>query len=275
MIGQLLIVLREGFEAALIISIIMAYIIKTGKSHLTRYVWYGVIASISISFFLGASIWIYYGTLSEATQVLFEGLAAWLAVGVLSSMVYWMATKGKEIKIDIERRVAEATTRGTLFGFFTLSFILVFREGLETVLFLTPFLLSDTIGTIIGSVIGGVIAISLSYLIFVIGININIRRFFYFTSILLILLAGGLAGYGTHELIEYAEISNIDLAWLSEYAYKLPIDTDNPLHHKNIIGSILAVMFGYTVKAEWGRLLIHLLYLSISIPAVVYVYRKQ
>jgi len=114
-----------------------------------------------------------------------------------------------------------------------------------------------------------------SYIVFVAGMKINIRKFFYFTSILLILLAGGLAGYGAHELTEYLNHAGVELGWLGDYAYVLNIPSDSPLHHKGLIGSILAVMFGYAVKAEWIRVIIHLVYLAVSLPLGVKIYRKQ
>ena len=275
MIGQLIIVLREGFEAALIISIISAYLLKTNRRALIRYVWYGVSASLVVGVLFGAAIWLFYGSLSESSQVLFEGLAAWIAVIVLSSMIYWMASKGKYLRREIERRVERVSSKNVLMGFFALSFILVFREAVETVLFLIPFMINDMSGSIIGGLIGAVISILLAYIIFILGVKIDIKRFFYFTSILLILLAGGLAGYGTHELIEYAELSGIDLSWFAEYAFILPISEDNPLHNKNIIGSILSVLFGYSTKFEWGRLLVQGAYLLLSLPSIIWIYRKE
>ncbi|GBC74988.1 Ferrous iron permease EfeU [archaeon HR06] len=154
------------------------------------------------------------------------------------------------------------------------SFIVVFREGLETVLFLTPFFINTPFNSSLGTFLGSLLAITIAYLIFFLGIKLNLKKFFYFTSILLILLAGGLAGYGTHELIEYAEKVNFSLGWLGDLAFSLPISNDNLLHHKNLLGSILAVMFGYTVKAEWLRLIIHLVYLSIALPLVIKVYKR-
>jgi len=139
MLGQYLITFREAFEAALITAIILAYLIRAGRRHLSRYVWYGVYLAIAASLVLGASIWFVYGTLSKPIQVLFETVAAFTAVAVLSSMVYWMATKGRYIKAEIEQRVEAITTRGAVLGLVSISFIVVFREGLETVLFLTPF----------------------------------------------------------------------------------------------------------------------------------------
>ena len=211
--------------------------------------------------------------LPKPVQALFEGVAALIAVVVLSSMIYWMATKGKELKAEVERRVEAITTRGATLGLVTFAFLAVFREGLETVLFLTPFLVTDAVATVAGLFLGTLSSLVLAYGIFVVGMKINIRRFFYFTSILLVFLAGGLAGYGVHELIEYT--GSAPWGWFGQSAYNLNIPSDNPLHHKGIVGSIFAVMFGYTVKAEWARVIVHLSYLFVVLPLVVWVYKKK
>ncbi|MCW3974664.1 MAG: FTR1 family protein [Candidatus Bathyarchaeota archaeon] len=274
LIGQFLLVFREGLEAALIIAIILAYLVRTTRNSLTRHVWYGVYIAVAASFIFGASIWFVYGSLAGPTKALFEGIAAIIAVSVLSSMIYWMATKGKEIKIDIERKLETITTRGATIALVSFSFIVVFREGLETVLFLTPFLMDDVIGTLVGASLGALASFVIAYIIFVLGMRINIRKFFYFTSILLVLLAGGLAGYGVHELIEYSIDVGIEVGWLSEHAFILNIPNDSPLHHKGIVGSIFAVMFGYTIAAEWARLMVHFTYLALVLPLIIWIYRK-
>jgi len=275
MLGQYLITFREAFEAVLIISIILAYLAKTGRKSLSRYVWHGVYLSLTLSIILGVFVWFIYGVLPKTFQILFEALTAFIAVIVLSSMIYWMATKGKHIKEEVEQRVETVVTRSTTFGLTSISFIVVFRECIETVLFLIPFLLNDIMGTIVGMILGAITSIVFAYAIFVVGVKINIRKFFYFTSILLILLAGGLAGYGTHELIEYLKLSGITLGWLAENAYVLNISSDSPLHHKGFIGSIFAVMFGYTVKAEWARIIVHGIYIAMVLPPTISIYRKQ
>ena len=274
LLGQYLITFREVLEAALITAIIMSYLIRSHRQCLVRYVWYGVIVAIIASLGLGVFIRLAYGALAESSQLLFEALAAFAAIAVLSSMIYWMVTKGRYIRQEMERRVEAATAQGTIIGLISIAFIVVFREGLETVLFLTPFLLQDAVATIAGMAVGIVTALILSYGIFMAGMKINLRNFFYFTSILLILLAGGLAGYGTHELIEYAEETGAQLGWLAQPAYSLGIQSDSLFHHKGIIGSIFAVMFGYTVSPEWARLIVHITYLAIMLPVVVWIYKK-
>ncbi|MCK5617389.1 FTR1 family protein [Candidatus Pacearchaeota archaeon] len=274
MLGQYLITFRETLEAALITAIILAYLIRTDRKHLTRYVWYGVYLAIIISLILGGIVWVVYGNLSKPSKVLFEGLAAYIAVLVLTSMIIWMTTKGREIKKDVEKKLSKIVTKGVVFGLIALALILVFREGLETVLFLTPFLVNDAPGTIAGAILGILGGIVLSYFLFKVGMKINLNKFFYYSSILLILLAAGLAGYGTHELIEYGELTGGDMGWFGSTAYALDIAKDSVLHHKGAVGSIFAVMFGYTVKAEWGRVLVHLGYLFVVLPIVVIAYKR-
>lgn len=272
MLGQYLIVFREVLEAALITSIVLAYLTRTGRRRLSRYVWYGVFSATMASVVLGGSIWLAYGVLAKPVQVLFEGVAALVAVAVLSSMIYWMATKGRRFKAEMERQVEEITARGAALGLVSFAFIAVFREGLETVLFLMPFLLTDPMGTVAGLLLGAATSVGLACAIFILGMKVNMRRFFYFTSILLVLLAGGLAGYGVHELMEYT--GSIPWGWLGQRAYNLGIPEGNPMHHKGAVGAIFAVMFGYTVSSEWARVVVHLSYLAVALPLVICAYKK-
>jgi high-affinity iron transporter len=274
-LGQYLITFREVLEAAFIIAIMLSYLIRTHRNKLVRYVWYGVYLAILTSLSLGAFIWFIYGTLTETSRLLFEALAAFLAVIVLSSMIYWMAIKGKYIRQEIEKHIEIVTTKGTIIGLISFAFIIVFREGFESILFLTPFLLDDAIPTFIGMIAGMIAAFILSYSIFIAGMRINLRNFFYLTSILLILLAGGLAGYGVHELLEYYEKTGVHTGWLAEPAYSLNIPEDSLLHHKGIIGSIFAVMFGYSISPEWVRIIVHLIYLAIMLLIIIQAYKKE
>jgi high-affinity iron transporter len=274
MLGQFVITLREGFEAGLIIGIMIAYLIRTNRSNLVKFVFSGSYLAIILGIIIGAFIFLIYGTLSRSFQLLFEVLAAYLAVAVLTTVILWMITKGKTIKKEIESKIEISITKGTMLALASFAFVVVFREALETVLFLTPFIIIAFQDTLIGTILGILFALFLSYGIFKLGMKINIRRFFYFTSIIIILLAGGLAGYGTHELIEYLEDSNVQLGFWAEKAYDLKISKDDLLHHKNVIGSIFAVMFGYSVSMEWLRLIVHLTYLSIFIPVTIIMYRR-
>lgn len=274
-VAQYLLTFREVLEAALLTAIILAFLAKTGRAHLVRYAWYGVYGATMASFGLGAAVWLAYGTLSEASKALFEGVAALIAVAVLTSMVYWMAMKGRTIKDDVEKRVEAAVTQGAMLGLASLTFVLVFREGLETVLFLTPFLVQDAAVTVVGAALGVGAGMALAYGVFRVGIRLDLRRFFYFTSILLILLAGGLLGYGFHELIEYGSKSGAySFGWWASTAFDLQILESDPLHNKGIIGSVFAVMFGYDTNPEWARVITHSVYLAVALPLVIAIYRR-
>lgn len=275
MIGQFLLAFREILEAGLVTAIIVAYLKRTEKTILSRYVWQGVYLAVAGSFVFGAFIWFIYGGVTGPFKPLFEGIAALFAVLVLSSMIFWMATKGKELRIEVERRVEDIVTRGATLALISFSFTVVFREGLETVLFLTPFLLEDATGTLVGAFLGLTASLALTYVIYVVGMKIDIRKSFYFTSVLLLLLAAGMAGYGVHELVEYSKEIGLELGWLGQYAYALDIPRDSPLHHKGAIGLILAVMFGYTVSAEWARGIVHFAYLAVALPLLVWIHKRS
>jgi len=275
MLGQYVIAFREALEASLIVVIILSYLSRTYRAMLSRYVWIGVYSAIVTSILIGILILSSYGMLDKDSQLLFEAIAAFTAVVVLSYVVRWMALKRRYIREEVERKIEEVSSSRSIIGLISFSYIIVFREGLETVLFLTPFVITDISTTLVGAILALASSLLFSYTIFIIGIKMNLKTFFYYTSMLLIFIAGGLAGYGVHEFIEYLEVKNISLGWLAEPAYMIDIPMENLLHHKNIIGSILAVMFGYTVKAEWLRLIIHILYLATMLPIIFLTYRRK
>ncbi len=274
MIGQYLITFREVLEAALITSIIAAYFLRTNRYHLMRHVWLGIGIAVLTSISIAVIVSIFYGGLSEAGAKLFEGVAALIAVAVLTTMIIWMAIKGKNIREDIDEDLSQTVKKGTALGLVGFSFIVVFREAFETVLFLIPFGASDPAGTIAGAVLGLISALIISLLIFRVGVKIDLGKFFFFTSILLILLAAGLFGYGVHEIISYQKATGTEIGWLGQYAYELDISKDSIWYHKGALGSIFAVMFGYSVKMEWARIIVHIAYLLIFLPLTIVAYTK-
>jgi high-affinity iron transporter len=273
-VAQYLLTFREVLEASLLTAIILSYLVMTGRTGMKRYAWYGVLVALAVSLVFGIAIWFLYGSLSSANKVLFEGVAALIAVAVLTSMILWMALQARNVKSRVQGRVEAAATQGAILGVAVVTFVLVFREGLETVLFLTPFMVMDVSGTILGVALGVGAGLALAYAVFRFGVRLNLRRFFFFTSILLILLAGGLFGYAIHELLEFAAIQGTATGWWGQAAYTLPIASDSLLHHKGAIGSVFAVLFGYSVQPEWARLIAHVAYLATILPLVIFVYAR-
>ncbi len=265
-----MITFREALEASVIIAVILAYLKRTGRETQKREVWLGMFFSIFASLVLGAIVIWFYGGIEE--KELFESVASYVAVVVLTSMIYWMATKGKSIKSEIERKVSKVISRWALIGFV---FVVVFREGFETVLFVTPFMTQNLAGTVVGIVLGLIFAGAIAYTLYVVGVKINLRRFFYYSSILLIFVAAGLVGYGTHEFIEWSEEKGFDLGFFEKEAYNLGIPESSVWHHKGLIGSILMVLFGYSVKMEWGRVLVQFGYLVLALILITRAYKRK
>ncbi|MCE4621068.1 MAG: FTR1 family protein [Desulfurococcales archaeon] len=270
MLGQFVIMLREAFEAALIIAIILAYLRRSGLTAYTKGVWLGVSLSIIVSILIGVAVMLFYGAVWK--KELFEAIASYLAVAVLTSVIYWMAIKGNQMKAYVEERVSRAASSLALAA---VTFVIVFREGVETVLFLTPFMTSNPVDTIIGLILGLASALGLAYAMYAMGVRIDLRKFFYYSSLILVLVASGLLGYGTHEFIEYLEDEGVDLGWLAEEAYDLGIPEDSIWSHKGAIGSLFAVLTGYSTSMEWGRILVQLPYLIVASIAVTRIYGRS
>jgi len=262
---SLLITFREALEAALIIAIMVSYLTKVGKGSLKRYAYIGTVAAIIVSFALGSVIQIVYGGLDEVTAELFEGGASLTAVVVLTYMIFWMTGHSRRIKGELQKKIDTAIERNELFGIATLAFMAVFREGLETVLFLSTAFFQDSIGTIIGISLGGTIVLTLAVILMKGISELNIKKFFLYTSVLLVVFATGLAGYGVHELIEAAEGRGFKIGFLGDEAYDLnpSLNSDGSypiLHEKGVVGTILRALVGYDGNPEWLRVIVYIAY---------------
>lgn len=274
-----LITFREALEAALIVAIMVSYLRKTGREKLNRYVYSGAGNAILVSVVLAWLVQVLYGELEGVAAQLFEGVASLMAAAVLTYMILWMTGHAKKIKGELQGKIDVAITKGELVGIATLAFIAVFREGLETVLFLTAAFFLDPLGVAVGVALGSAIVLVLAILL-VGGIYLlDVRRFFKYTSILLVLFAAGLAGYGVHELTEAAGGSGIDLGFLASPAYDINppgnLDGSYPLlHEKGVIGSVLKALVGYDGNPEWLRVGVYLGYWLIVGIYVLRTYQK-
>ena len=274
---SLLITFREALEAALIVAIMTSYLRKVGKGELNRYAYLGTGAALVVSLVLGAAIQIVYGGLDKVTAELFEGFASLTAVAVLTYMIFWMTEHSKEIKGDLQERLDVAIGRGELYGITGLAFVAVVREGLETVLFLSTSFFTDAAGTTLGAVIGAGIVLVIAALLSRGVYNLDLKRFFRYTSILLVIFAAGLAGYGVHELLEAGENMGYDFGFLAAKAYDInpPINPDGSfplLHEKGIVGSVLKALVGYDGNPEWLRVTVYLGYWAV---VGFYLYRRN
>jgi high-affinity iron transporter len=164
-------------------------------------------------------------------------MAMLLAAAVLTWMIFWMRRQGRNIQAELESDVRRATATGSAWALFSLAFVAVVREGIETVLFLTAAAFSATPAqTLIGGAVGLVVAVALGWLMFAAGKRLDVGAFFRVTSVLLILFAAGLVAHGVHELQEAGVLPII-----VEHVWDI-----NPILDENsTAGSILKALFGY------------------------------
>lgn len=268
LIPSLLITFREALEAALIVAIMVTYLKKVGKGELARYAYLGSGAAVVISLVLGVAIQMVYGGMSKVTAELFEGVASLTAVVVLTYMIFWMTKHSKNIRGGLEEKIDIAVSKGELYSIASLAFVAVFREGLETVLFLTTTFVQDAAGTIIGVIAGAAIVLVLAVLLMRGTYRLDIKKFFGYTSILLIVFSAGLAGYGVHELIEAGENMGYDFGVMGQKPYDInpPVNPDGTypiLHEKGGVGSIMKALVGYDGNPEWLRIIVYLGYWAV------------
>jgi len=256
---------REGLEAALVIAIVASYLNRTGKRNLNNYLYSGVVAGVGASVLLGVTLSAVYGGLAGGFAEIFDGLASLTATVVLTYMILWMTRHAQTLRADLERKLETAITAGQVLGIVALSFVAVFREGLETVLFMTTLAIADSSGTVTGAIIASAAVVVLGLLLMKGIYRLDLNKFFQVTSVILIVFAAGLTGHGVHELIEAGESSGIGLGVLGQHAFDInpprnPDGTYPLLHEEGAVGSVLAALVGYSGSPEWLRVIAYLGY---------------
>ena len=199
MLAAGLITFREGLEAALIVGIVLGYLKKIGRLDRQGYLWVGVVAAALVSLGVALGLQAIGAQFTGRAEEIFEGATMFLAVGVLTWMIFWMRYQGRYIKVALERDVEVAVTSGQNWALFGLAFIAVFREGVETALFLSAAAYaSAATDTFWGGLLGLGVALLVGYLIFATTVRLDVRRFFDVTSVLLLLFRRRASGpWGT------------------------------------------------------------------------------
>jgi len=207
--ASFVIALREGIEAALIVSIVLAYLKQLGATDRSRLVWWGTALAVLLSAAVGTAIFVAGAEFEGTAEQVFEGLVTLAAVGVLTWMIFWMRRQGARIKSELHEKVDTALVAGGL-ALAGLAFFAVLREGIETALFLYAAAKGTAVeGTAVapatqvtGAVLGLALAVILGVLLYRGGIRMNLRSFFRVTGMILIVVAAGLFAYSLHELQE-------------------------------------------------------------------------
>jgi len=238
-----LIGLREAVEAALIIGVLMTWLVRSNRGSLSSWIWYGVGAGIAASLVVAALFaWVWGGLESfEEHEALFEGVLEIFAALLLTLVIVHFIRHPSAR--ELENWADEAFKQKHGMGLFLISFLSVWREGSETVVFIG----AGTEGTdaIVGVFFGIVVATGFAYAFFARGMEVDISKLFKITNVLLILFAAGLVAHGFHELQEAGvapvvveEVWDVNPEVDSEATYPL-------LHEKGAIGGIFKALFGW------------------------------
>jgi len=201
MFDSLVIALREGVEAALIVGIVLGYLKKAGRDEWVRYVWWGVGAAVALS--VAAAYFLEKWAISEDA---YEGWMMLVGAVFVASVVVWMMRASRGIKKEIESRLSVLSgkpSRSGAWGIFAFVLLMVAREGAETAIFLGAVSLRTTeLMNLMGVVLGLALAIGLGVAFFKGSVRVNLRRFFSVTSLVLLVVAVQLLISGYHELSE-------------------------------------------------------------------------
>lgn len=255
MAASMLITLREGLEAALIIGIILAYLSKTGRGARSAPVWIGTIAAVLLSGLVGGTIFLTSSEFSGRAEKIFEGTAMFAAAAVLTYMIFWMRRQAINIRAHLVAQVDSALDAGSTYALGLLAFVAVGREGIETALFL--FAATKTTGAgaaAAGGLLGLLVAVALGYLLYRGTYRLNLRAFFTVTSVLLLLFAAGLLAHGVHEFHEAGLIPRVvQQLW----------DLNPVLPESSVPGSFLKALFGYNGDPSLVEVLVWAGYLGL------------
>lgn len=198
-----LIGLREGLEAGLIVSILIATLVRAGAKSRLPQIWTGVLAAVALAMSFGAVLTFTAASLSATAQEAFGGALSVIAVAFVTAMVFWMRRSARSLSGEIKEKVTDALAMGAGMLILT-SFLAVGREGLETALFLwtTARAAGESAGPMTGAAIGLVLAAGLCWGLYRRVLKINLTRFFTATGAVLIVIAAGVLGYGLRDLQE-------------------------------------------------------------------------
>jgi high-affinity iron transporter len=202
-LANYLIGLREGLEAALVVSILVAYLVRTDRRHALPAIWIGAGAAIILSFAAGAILTFTSRSLSFKSQEIFGGVMSIFAVIFVTWMIFWMRRTAFALKGELHTKLDTALAMGIGTLAFT-AFIAVAREGLETALFIwTAVQSTGSTGTpVVGALLGLLTASVVGYLLYRRSVKLNLGRFFRYTGAALVVVAAGVLAYGFHDLQE-------------------------------------------------------------------------
>jgi len=249
-----LIGLREGLEASLVVCILIAYLVKTGRKDAIRPIWIGI--SVAVLIAMGFGFVLEFGSqeLTFQAQEALGGSLSVVAVGLVTWMVFWMRRTARHLRSELHDKLDAALAMGTG-ALVATAFLAVGREGLETALFVWASVHAASDGTprpLIGVALGLATAVFLGWLFYRGALKINLAKFFTWTGAMLVVVAAGVLAYGFHDLQE--------AGWLPGLT-NVPFDISDTIPPDSWYGTLLKGVFNFQPDPTALQITVWLLYL--------------
>lgn len=256
MLGNFLIGLREGLEAALVVSILVVYLQRTNRNALIRSVRNGVLLAIAVSIAVAIGLETISSELAESIEPIFAGVVSFIAVVFVTWMIFWMKKAARTISKDLKGKLDAAQVSGGEFAVGIMAFVAVVREGVETAIFYWA--ASQASGSaatsLLGLTLGLGMAIVLGWGIYRSSASINLPKFFRVTGVLLVFVAAGVLSYGIHEFQEVGLLPGEDNVVLNLSAI---------LPENSIFATLVAGIFNISAKTSLIQAVAYLSFVSV------------
>lgn len=263
MLGNYLIGLREGLEAALVVSILMVYLQRTDRRSLMRWVWYGVGSAILISIAVALGLQSISEELGDRLAEIFAGTVSFVAVAFVTWMIFWMKKSARTISTDLRNQLDSAAVKGGQVAVSVMAFIAVVREGAETAIFYWA--ASQATGnagaSLFGLTIGLATAVVMGWGIYRSSASVNLPKFFKVTGILLVFVAAGVLSYGIHEFQEVGWIPGEE---------NIVLNLSTWLPEGSVFSTLVAGIFNISAKTSAVQAVAYLTYVAV----VLYLFLK-
>ncbi|MFK4110265.1 iron uptake transporter permease EfeU [Streptomyces sp. NPDC002176] len=254
MFSNYLIGLREGLEASLVVCILIAYLVKTGRREALKPIWTGIAIAVALALGFGCALEFGSQELTFQAQEALGGSLSIVAVCLVTWMVFWMRRTARHLKSELHGRLDAALAMGTG-ALVATAFLAVGREGLETALFVWASVHAASDGTprpLIGVALGIATAVLLGWLFYRGALRINLAKFFTWTGGMLVVVAAGVLAYGVHDLQEAGWVPGLT---------DVPFDISDTIPPDSWYGTLLKGVFNFQPDPTAGQITVWLLYL--------------